>query len=79
MQRRYERELVEVREQEILEGMNWRLNDIDQGLMDWERLVRVREIKEEARLALVGLGPQSEMGVGLAEKRDGAEKDKKAI
>ena len=79
MQRRYERELVKVREQEILERMNWRLNDTDQGLMDWERLARVREIKEEARLALVALGPESEMGVGLAERREGSEKEKGAV
>lgn len=74
MQRRYEKELVRAREQEILERMNWRLNKLDQGLVDWERAARVKEIKEEARIALVALGPESEIGVGLAEKGNGDEK-----
>ncbi|GAB7339027.1 hypothetical protein MBLNU457_5691t1 [Dothideomycetes sp. NU457] len=77
MQRRYEKELVRAREQEILERMNWRLNELENsGLVEWERAARVGEIKEEARAALVALGPESEMGVGLARESRSEEKRK---
>lgn len=74
LQRRYEKELVRAKEQEILERLNCRLNELDHGLVDWERAARVGEIKEEARVALVALGPESEIGVGLAVKSKSEEK-----
>ena len=79
MQRRHERELIKAREQQILERMNWLLDDMDQGLMEWERLAKVKEIKDEARLALIALGPSSEMGAGLARVDEARETDRKAV
>lgn len=76
LQRRFEREVVTGREQEILERMNARLNALDEWLTEPERRERVAEIKDEAKSALVALGPESEMGMNLARDDREMEKEK---